>query len=358
MAHNKSYTLGEIAKALELELIGAAESRVTGLGTLGNAGANQLSFLSNPSYTDQLASCQAAAVILSRRFADACPVSVLVSEQPYVSFAQASALFAEPKTVTAGIHPAAIVEEGAELDPTASVGANAVIGTGARIGARSVIEAGCYVGPGSRLGDDCHLHPNVTLYHDVVLGSRVSIHSGTVIGADGFGYAFDGKRSIKIHQLGGVEIGDDVEIGAGTTIDRGAIENTVIEQGVKIDNQVQIGHNCRIGAHSIICGCSALAGSVTLGRGCVLGGGSGVVGHISLTDGVQVSAMSLVSKPITKAGTYSSGTGIMNTRDWKRSIVRFQQLDSIARKLKELEKATDKDYGSSGSREDSRAGIE
>ena len=345
MAHNKSYTLGEIAELLDLELIGDADCRVTGLGTLGNAGASQLSFLSNPSYVDRLAACRAAAVILSQRFADACPVSVLVSEQPYVSFARASALFAETRAVEPGVHPAATVEEGAEIDSTASVGAGAVIGARARVGARAVIGAGSFVGADCRLGEECHLHPNVTLYHGVVLGDRVSIHSGAVIGADGFGYAFDGRRSIKIHQLGSVEIGDDVEIGAGTTIDRGAIEDTIIEQGVKIDNQVQIGHNCRIGAHSVICGCSALAGSVTLGRHCVLGGGSGVVGHISLADGVQVSAMSLVSKPITEAGTYSSGTGIMPTRDWKRSIVRFQQLDSIARRLKELTKSTDKNQG-------------
>jgi len=281
-------------------------------------------------------------VILSQRFVDACPVSVLVSEQPYVSFARASAMFVEARELERGVHPAATVEEGAEIDSTASIGAGAVIGARVKIGAGSVIGAGSFVGSGCRLGKDCQLHPNVTLYHGVTLGDRVSIHSGAVIGADGFGYAFDGKRSIKIHQLGGVEIGDDVEIGACTTIDRGTIENTVIEDGVKIDNLVQIAHNCHIGAHTVICGCTGLAGSVTLGRYCVLGGGCGVLGHVSLADRVQISGMTFVSKSITKAGVYSSGTGILPTRDWKRSIVRFQQLDSIARRLKELEKATDK----------------
>jgi UDP-3-O-[3-hydroxymyristoyl] glucosamine N-acyltransferase len=175
----------------------------------------------------------------------------------------------------------------------------------------------------------------------VVLGNRVTVHSTAVIGADGFGYAFDGQRSIKIHQLGSVRIGDDVEIGAGTTIDRGALDDTIIEQGVKIDNQVQIGHNCHIGEHTVICGCSAIAGSATIGKYCVLGGGSGVVGHLRIADGVQLSAMTLVDREITDPGVYSSGTGFMQTPQWKRNTVRFKQLDSIARRLKELEKQTD-----------------
>ena len=175
------------------------------------------------------------------------------------------------------------------------------------------------------------------------LADRVIIHSGAVIGADGFGFAIDGATSIKIYQLGSVRIDDDVEIGAGTTIDRGAIEDTVIERGVKIDNQVQIAHNCHIGENSIICGCTALAGSVTLGKNCIMGGASGAVGHITIADGVQVSAMSLVSKSILESGRYSSGTGQMRTSEWKRSIVRFQQLDSIARRLKEIERQSDKE---------------
>jgi UDP-3-O-[3-hydroxymyristoyl] glucosamine N-acyltransferase len=186
------------------------------------------------------------------------------------------------------------------------------------------------------------LHANVTLYHSVYLGCRVCVHSNAVIGADGFGFAFDGEKNIKIQQLGRVRIGNDVDIGAGTTIDRGTIEDTIIDQGVKIDNQVQIGHNTHVGAHTVICGCTAIAGSAKIGKFCVLGGASGMVGHLSLADGVQVSAMSLVSRSITEPGAYSSGTGQMKLSDWKRAIVRFQQLDRMARRLKELERLTDK----------------
>ncbi len=339
----KSYTLGEIAKHLELELVGDATCVVSGLGTLNNARPDQIGFLSNPSYVDQLAACQAAAVILTANFVDNCPVSSLVSESPYVSFAKASALFYERAFSKQGVHPTAVVEEGATVSPTASIGANVYVASGARIGDRTVIEPGCSIGANVQIGADCHLHGNVTLYHDVQLADRVAIHGGSVIGADGFGFAFDGRKSVKIYQLGSVRIGEDVEIGAGTTIDRGAIEDTVIERGVKIDNQVQIAHNCHIGENSIICGCTALAGSVTLGKNCIMGGASGAVGHITIADGVQVSAMSLVSKSILEPGRYSSGTGQMRTSEWKRNIVRFQQLDSIARRLKEIEKQSDKD---------------
>jgi len=205
-----------------------------------------------------------------------------------------------------------------------------------------VIGAGCYVGENVSLGKACKLHSNVTLYHGVVLGKNVKIHSGSVVGADGFGFAFDGSKSVKIHQLGGVKIGDDVEIGAGSTIDRGALEDTEIGNGVKIDNQVQIGHNCKIGEHTIICGCAGIAGSVTIGKYCIMGGGSGVVGHIAIADKVQVSAMSLVSQSIPEPGMYSTGTIQAKTSQWKRNAIRFQQLDSIAKRLKEIESSTDK----------------
>jgi UDP-3-O-[3-hydroxymyristoyl] glucosamine N-acyltransferase len=179
------------------------------------------------------------------------------------------------------------------------------------------------------------------LYHEVTLGDRVVIHSASVIGADGFGFAFDGERSVKIAQLGGVRIGNDVEIGAASTIDRGALLDTIIGEGVKIDNHVQIGHNCVIGKHTIICGCAALAGSVTVGEYCIFGGGSGAVGHITVADRVQVSAMALLSKSVTEAGMVSSGTLASPTPEWKRNALRFQQLDNIAKRLKELERKGD-----------------
>lgn len=341
MAHNKCYTLGEIAELLDLSLRGDASCEITGLGTLKGAIPGQLSFLSNSSYTDQLANCAASAVILSEDFLDRWSGNALVSKSPYVAFARASALFIADHQSGTGVHPSAVIAESATVADGVSIGANAVIGERVTIAADTVIGSGCVIADDVDIGRSCRLYANVTLYSDTVLGDKVVIHSGTVIGADGFGYAFDGEKSVKIHQLGGVRIGDHVEIGAGTTIDRGAIEDTVIGSGVKIDNQVQIGHNCQIGEHTVICGCTAIAGSAIIGKYCVLGGASGVVGHISLADGVQVSAMSLVDREITSAGVYSSGTGFMPTPQWKRNTVRFKQLDSIARRLKELEKTTD-----------------
>lgn len=341
MAHKKCYTLGDIAELLELSLIGDATCEITGLGTLKGAVPGQLSFLSNAAYIDQLADSTASAVILSEDFLDRWSGNALVSSSPYVAFARASALFVADHRSSHDVHPSAVIADSARVADGVSVGANAVIGENTSIAAGTVIGSGCVIGDDVVIGRGCRLYANVTLYPDTVLGDAVVIHSATVIGADGFGYAFDGEKSVKIHQLGGVRIGDQVEIGAGTTIDRGAIEDTVIEQGVKIDNQVQIGHNCRIGEHTVICGCTAIAGSASIGKYCVLGGASGVVGHISLADGVQVSAMSLVDREITSAGVYSSGTGFMPTPQWKRNTVRFKQLDSIARRLKELEKLTD-----------------
>lgn len=341
MSHKKSYTLAEIAKRLDLKLVGDESCEIHALGTLSNAVSGQLSFLSNSSYIDQLADCQASAVILSEELAGRWSGNALIAANPYVAFAHATALFAPGNEVDAGVHPSALVAEDVQLDPSATVAAGAIIESGTRIAASAFIGPGCFVGADCIIGEASRLTANVTLYHGTVLGRQVVIHSGSVIGADGFGYAFDGKQSVKIHQLGAVRIGDEVEIGAGTTIDRGAIDDTVIGQGVKIDNQVQIGHNCHIGEHSVICGCVAIAGSARIGKYCVLGGASGVVGHLNIADGVQVSAMSLVDREITEPGVYSSGTGFMKTSQWKRSTVRFRQLDEMARKLKELEKRTD-----------------
>lgn len=342
MTHNKSYKLGEIASLLNLQLVGDSQCEIHGLGTLKNATTGQLSFLSNPSYISQLQSCNASAVILEEKFADSCASNALISKSPYVSFAEATALFDDSANFEPGIHASASVHESAVIPDSVYVGPNAVVEAGAELGANCVVSSGCVIGQNAKLGDNCFLHANVSIYHRVMIGNDVIIHSGSVIGADGFGFAFDGQKSVKIRQLGSVVIGDEVEIGSCSTIDRGALEDTIISNGVKIDNQVQIGHNTIIGEHSIICGCVGIAGSVTIGKYCIMGGASGAVGHISIADKVQVSAMSLVSETITEAGTYSSGTWHMKTAQWKRSNIRFQQLDSIAKRLKELEKATDK----------------
>ena len=342
MTQQKTYTLGEIADFLSVKLVGDKDCQIHGLGTLSNAGPGQLSFLSNKSYLDQLASSSASAIILEENLADRVSTNLLISAQPYVSFAHASALFADDPGAEPGIHETALVADNVELPASVSVGPYVVIESGVSIGEGSCIGAGSFIGNGSSIGSGCHLYNNVTLYRGSKIGNKVIVHSAAVIGADGFGFAFDGKKSVKIHQLGAVVIGDDVEIGAGTTIDRGSMDDTVIEQGVKIDNQVQIGHNTRVGEHSVICGCTAIAGSANIGKYCVLGGASGMTGHISIADGVQVSAMSLVNRSITEPGTYSSGTGQMKTSDWKRAVVRFQQLDSFSSRLKELEKLSDK----------------
>ena len=341
MTHNKSFTLGEIANLLNLQLVGDEQCVIHSLGTLKNATAGQLSFLSNPSYISQLESCNASAIIVDAKFADSCKCNTLISKAPYVSFAEATALFNNTPEHEASIHPSAIIHESAELADTVYVGPNVVIEENVKVGEACSISAGCFLGADVELGSNCHLHSNVSIYHRVIVGNNAVIHSGTVIGGDGFGFAFDGEKSVKIHQLGSVNIGNDVEVGSCSSIDRGALEDTIIRDGVKIDNQVQIGHNCIIGEHSVICGCTGIAGSVTIGKYCVMGGGSGAVGHITLADKVQVSARTLVSESISEPGTYSSGTWHMKTSEWKRSNIRFKQLDSIAKRLKKLEKDSD-----------------
>lgn len=338
MSIKKSYTLEELANLIDAKLVGDASCIIHSIGTLAHATTGQVSFLSNPAYTDQLATCKASAIIVDEKNSRNCKSSKLISSDPYLSFAKATRLFDNRPDAEQGVHPSAVVHETAKLAPGVAVGANAVIGAHVQIGENSIIGPGCLIEANCQIGAGCRIYGNVTLYHSVKLGSNVIINSGSVIGADGFGFASDGRQSHKIHQLGSVQIGDNVDIGAGTTIDRGAIEDTIIERGVKIDNQVQIGHNCHIGEHTIICGCVAIAGSVTIGKHCIMGGASGAVGHITIADKVQISAMSLVSKSIVEPGMYSSGTGHMKTSMWKRNIVRFQQLDSIARRLKELEK--------------------
>ena len=341
MAHNKSYTLGELASHLNLELVGDKNCVIHGLAPLRNSSTGHLSFLSNPSYANQLESCAASAVIIEAKYADVCKTNILISKSPYVSFAEATALFDDSVDTEPGIHPSAIIDSSVKLPESTQVAPHAVVEAGVSIGGNCVIGPGVYIGKNTTLGNDCYLYANVSIYHQVSIGNNVIIHSGSVIGADGFGFAFDDEKFVKIRQLGSVQIGNDVEIGSCTTIDRGALENTVISDGVKIDNQVQIGHNTIIGEHSVICGCTGISGSVTIGKYCVMGGASGTVGHISIADHVKVSAMSLVSESISEPGAYSSGTWHMKTAQWKRSNIRFQQLDSIAKRLKELEKIAD-----------------
>ena len=332
-------TLGELASQLGLKLIGDADQPVTGLNTLKDAQAGEVSFLANPSYQSQLSESRASAVIVSEDLADQVAGSALVAVNPYLSFAQASQLFNDRPKVTTGIHPTAVVAETATVAADASVAANAVIGEYCQIGAGSEIGAGAVIGDHCIIGDHCQINPNVTLYHNVVFGDRVTVHSGTVIGADGFGFAPDKGKWHKICQLGGVRIGSDVEIGSNVSIDRGALGDTVIEDDVIIDNLVQVAHNVRIGQGSALAGNAGVAGSTTIGKYCTIAGGVGISGHLDIADGVHVAAMSLISKSITEKGAYASGTAQMPMNEWRRSATRFRQLDSMAKRLQQLEKA-------------------
>ena len=332
------YTLGELAGRFGLTCSGDAGRRITGLATLADAGPDELAFLANRKYLPQLSRTGAAAVVLHPDLADQCPVDCLLSETPYLAFARLTHLFDRAPSATPGLHPRAVVSPDATVHPEASVGPNAVIEAGAVLGPGVVIGAGVYIGHDSRLGGRTRVFPNAVIYHDVHIGERCVIHSQAVLGADGFGFAPGDGGWEKICQLGGVRIGDGVEIGACTTVDRGALGHTVIEDGVIIDNLVQIAHNCRIGKNTAIAGCTGLAGSTIIGANCTLAGGVGAVGHVEICDNVHVTGMTMVTKSITEPGSYSSGTPMAPTRDWKRSAVRFSQLDSIQQRLAALEK--------------------
>jgi UDP-3-O-[3-hydroxymyristoyl] glucosamine N-acyltransferase len=329
----KAPTLAELAAEFDLICVGDAATPISGVGTLAAADRGQLAFLANPKYRSQLASTRASAVVLSAEAAADCPVPALIAPNPYASFARIAARF-EPRPVRPpGIHPSAVVDPSAEVDPTAHVGPYVVIGARSRIGAGVVIGAHSIIGEDCVVGPACHLVARVTLVTRVRLGARVLIHPGAVLGADGFGLAMDQGAWLKVPQLGSVIVGDDCEIGANTTIDRGALGDTVLEEDVRLDNQIQVAHNVHIGAHTAMAGCSAVAGSARIGRYCLIGGGVGVLGHIEICDHVTITAMSLVTHPIRQPGEYSSGTPLMDNRAWRKSAVRFKQLDELARSL-------------------------
>lgn len=333
-----SYSLAELARRFGLDLQGDGDVQIHGVGTLSGATAGQLGFLANTRYRRDLAGTRASAVVLTPADAAGAPVPCLLAKSPYVAFARISALFDPAPALVPGIHPSAVVAADARVDPMAQVDALATIGAG------STVAAGALVGPGCSIGEDCHVGPDcvlvarVTLVTRVHLGARVRIHPGAVLGADGFGLAMDAGHWIKVPQLGGVRVGDDCEIGANTTVDRGAIDDTVLEQDVRLDNQIQVGHNVRIGAHTAIAGCTAIAGSARIGRYCLIGGAVGVVGHLDICDRVTVTAMSLVTQSITEPGEYSSGMPVQDSRSWRRNGARFRQLDQLARKIGALAK--------------------
>ena len=335
-------TLAQLAEKLGAKLhlaSGASAKQVPcGLNTLQDADESEVSFLASANYRRHLDSTQACAVLLTADMLEFCPVSALVVSNPYLAFAQATAIYDTSPVYAAGVAPTASVDPGAEVHETAYIGPGAVIESGVRIGPGVSIGASCFVGEGTEIGAGSRLYPNVVVYHGCFIGSDCIVHSNTVIGGDGFGFAPHQKKWVKIHQLGGVEIGDEVEIGACTCIDRGALGNTVIGRGVKIDNMVQIAHNVQIGDYSAMAACSAVAGSAMIGKHCTIAGGAGIVGHISVADGSHVTARTLVTKAIEEPGSYSSGTPFSDSRSWRRNAVRFGQLDQMARRLKDIER--------------------
>jgi UDP-3-O-[3-hydroxymyristoyl] glucosamine N-acyltransferase len=328
-----SFTAAELARRFALELRGDADTRVCGVATLARAGRDELAFLANPRYRSQLADSDAGIVVMGAADAAVSARTALIAADPYVAFAKISALFDARATAAPGVHASAVVDATATVDPAATIGAFVSIGARSRIAAGASIAAGCVIGEDCVVGEDCDIGPRVTLVRRIRLGKRVLVHPGAVLGADGFGLAMEGGRWLKVPQLGGVTVGDDCEIGANTTIDRGALDDTVLEEDVRLDNQIQIGHNAHIGAHTAMAGCSAVAGSARIGRYCLIGGGAGVLGHLELCDRVIVTAMSLVTHSIREPGEYSSGTPLMDNRSWRKSAARFKQLDSIARRL-------------------------
>ena len=337
----KEFTLAEVAERIGAVVRGDGAARVDRLGSLENARCGALTHFSNPAYRRFLAATTATAVILREKDAQECPTNALVTDNPYHAFAVASGLFDARPAAVPGVQASAALAPTARIGQGVSIASAAVVTANVVLGDRVEIGAGAFVGAGTIIGEDTIVMPNATLCHGVEIGRRCVIHSGAVIGADGFGFAADANGRLQmIAQLGGVRVGDDVRIGACTTVDRGAIEDTVIEYGVKIDNQVQVGHNCHIGAHTVICGCVGLSGSTRIGRHCILAGGVGVAGDgpVEICDGVTVSAMTHVTGSIDQPGIYSGGVPHNTNRRWKRNALRFAQLDGIAKRLAKLER--------------------
>jgi UDP-3-O-[3-hydroxymyristoyl] glucosamine N-acyltransferase len=331
-------TLTELVARFGGELAGDGARQVRQVAPLDRATADEIGFVSHSKYLPQLAATRAGAVILPVDVRDATALPRILTPNPYLYFARVSALLNPPPRPPAGIHPAATVAPDAQLAADACIAAGAVVGAGARIGARTVIGANCVVGEGAVIGADCLLHAGVTVYHRCEIGDRAILHSGCIIGADGFGFAPNEGVWEKIPQIGRVLIGDDVEVGANTTIDRGALEDTVIENGVKLDNQIQIAHNVVVGAHTAIAACTGIAGSAKIGRHCTIGGAAMIFGHIEIADGTRISTNTLITKSLPKAGTYTSALPFSEHEVWQRNAVHMRNLDKLVNRVKALEK--------------------
>jgi UDP-3-O-[3-hydroxymyristoyl] glucosamine N-acyltransferase len=335
-------TLAELAKRLDARVRGDAARVINGVAALDQAGPQDLVYVTDKKYLKQLAETRAGAAVLTEADAAQYPGSALIVANPHLAFARAAEMLYPPATVTPGVHPLATVSERAHVAESASVGPQAVIEPGAVIGAGAVIGPGCHVAAEARIGERTRLMAHVVIGPVCVVGCDCLIAPGVVIGADGFGYAQDGARWIKVPQLGRVVIGDAVEIGANSTVDRGALHDTVIGNGVKIDNLVQIAHNVRIGENTVIAGCVGIAGSAVIGKRCAIGGQAGVLGHLEIADDVQITAGSLVTNSIHQAGMYSSSLKAEAVEKWRRNAARLHHLDEMAQRLKQLEEKIDR----------------
>jgi len=332
-----SHTLAELANYVGGRAEGDVTCVIDNVASLGSAGSRHLSFFTGGKHKDSLATTGAGAVVLSAKHAELSSTNLIIVDNPLLAFAKIAQKL-NPQEHLPGIHPDATVESDAVIDATACVGAQCVIASGVQIEAGVVISASCVIEKNCVIGKNSRLHANVTLNDETTIGKNCVIHSGAVIGGDGFGMANDEGRWIKIPQLGRVVIGDDVEVGANTTIDRGTLDDTVIGNGVKLDNQIQIAHNVCIGDHTAIAGCVGIAGSTSIGRYCTIAGGVGIVGQIEIADNVHITAASVVTQSIANSGAYSSGTPLQENAKWQRNFVRFRQLDETYKKLKRIEK--------------------
>ena len=331
-------SLGEIVSTLGGRVAGDARVVIEQVGSLEHAGARQIAFLASARHKAKLADTRAAAVVLAPEAESLTRLPRIVSDRPYPYFARLSQLLNPSPAPVAARHATAQVDPAARVAPSARIEAGAVVCAGAEVGERAWIGEGCYLGRDAAIGPDSRLHPSVIVYASCRIGARAIVHAGAVIGADGFGMAQDEGRWLKVPQIGRVLIGDDVEIGANTTIDRGTVDDTVIEDGVKLDNQIQIGHNCRIGAHTAMAGRAGVAGSAHIGRRCTIGGAAVILGHLSLCDDVHVSAATVISRSIRKPGTYTGLYPFDDNASWARNTAQVRHLAELAERVGALEK--------------------
>lgn len=332
-----SLTVEDLSRRLGVRLRGNGSIRVCRVDTLARADETSLGFFGDRRYRADLARTRAAAVIIAERDLDLCPAVALVTPNPYLAFARAADMLHPRPRVVGGRHPSAVIAQSARIDASAWIGATAVVEEDVEIGPGVFVGPGCILGAGCRVGEDTRLVARVTLCERTEVGKRVLIHPGAVIGREGFGFAKDGERWVRIPQLGRVRLGDDVEIGANTTVDRGALEDTAIADGAKLDNLIQIAHNCQIGENTAMAACSGISGSTQIGRNCTIAGAVGMAGHLEIGDNVHFTGMAMVTRSFTEPGLYSSGIPAMSNMEWRRNIARFRHLDELARRLKRLE---------------------